>query len=182
MKLVGEIILGQLGKRLEHDRLLGHGTSITFIYGEPEELKPVSVFGAHCDPTNQRATPPPFSIQDLEPDIPDTYISWATLSGIKSICTFYDKDTGLCRGIIFYYENGGLRAVGQCRRHVDCSKRAVKPSVLCYRSQRNGIQVEVGPDSIHQHASDGWTCLALGEGVLTFSFNEDLSSISQQIH
>lgn len=183
MNLVGEIILGQLGKRSEHDRLLGHGTSTTLIYGEHGELEPVSVFGAHCDPASKGDTPPPFLIQDFESDITEAYVSWAPLSGIQSIRTFYNKDAGLCMGIIFYYENGGLRAVGQCRRYVDYSTLAVQPSVLCYQStiERHSVRVEVGSDVIHQHVGNGWKCLVLGDGVLTFSFTESWSYISQRI-
>lgn len=189
---MGEIILGRLGKRYELDRLLGHGTSMTFIYGEPKELQPISNFGAHCYAPNAGDIPPVFSIQDFEPDVAETYFSWAPLSGIRSIRTFNDKSTGLCRGIIFQYDNGGLRAVGQCRQPVDPSTLVLRPSMLCFRStsfstsQRgpicHGVLVKLAADGMHRHDCSGWNCLHLGVGVLTFSFTSDSSYMSHQVH
>lgn len=192
MNLVGEIILGQLGKRSEQDRLLGYGNRVSFIYGEPKELQPVSIFGAHSSSPSEGDIPRPFSVQDFVPDIAETYFSWAPLSGIQSIRAFYDEGTGLCRGIVFHYESGGSRAVGQCRQHVDCSTLAVRPSSLCFqptvyltslrKRERRGVRVELSADAIHQHICNGWKCLPLGDGVLTFSFTDDSSYISHEMH
>ena len=129
-------------------------------------------------------------MQDFRPDVDDAYFSWAPLEGIQSICGFYDKETGLCRGLIFQYENGGLRAVGECRKNLDDSVLAVKPSVLCFQAAPNlaswrapqaiGVRVEFENDGDHEHVGDGWECLHIGHGVLTFSFTEDSSSISHR--
>lgn len=192
MNLVGEVILGEIGRRPEQDDLLGYGTSITFIYGEPKELQPISVFGGHSAAPSKEEFPCPFSTQDPIPNIGARYFSWAPLSGIRSIRTFYDEGTGLCRGIIFQYENGGLRAVGQCRLHVDSSTLVVRPSVLCFQltsyftspntPSRQGVRVDLGADATHQHIGNGWKCLRLGSGVLTFSFDHGSSYISHDVH
>jgi len=67
----------------------------------------------------------------------------------------------------------GLRAVGLCGWQVDYSTLVVRPSVFCYQSpiERRGVQVEVGPDDMHQYVGDGWKRLALGYVVFTYSFN-----------
>lgn len=158
------------------------------IYGEPAEQQPVHAFGARHGAFGRDKFPAPFSMQDFRPDVDNAYFSWAPLEGIQSIRGFYDKDTGLCRGLIFQYENGGLRAVGECRKHLDDDVLTVKPPVLCFQPAPNlaswgkpkaiGVRVELGNDVDHEHTGEGWECLHLGHGVLTFSFTEDASSIS----
>lgn len=152
--------------------------------------QPVPVLGARHGTSGRDKFPAPFSMQDFNPDVDDAYFSWASLEDIQSIRGFYDKDTGLCRGLIFRYRNGGLRAVGECRKHLDGSVLAVKPSVLCFQPAPNlaswrapkaiGVRVELENDGDHEHAGEGWECLRIGHGVLTFSFTEDSSSISHQ--
>lgn len=192
MDLAGDVILGQLGVRTTQDRLLGYGTPLTLIYGEPAGQRDVPVIGARQGTSRRDKFPAPFPMQDFKPDMKDAYFSWAPLDGIQSIRGFYDRDTGLCRGLIFQYENGGLRAVGECRRHIDNSILAVKPSVLCFQPAPNlaswrapkaiGVRVELENDGDHGHTGEGWECLRIGHGVLTFSFTEDSSSISHRSH
>ncbi|RSL64776.1 hypothetical protein CEP54_004604 [Fusarium duplospermum] len=190
MDLAGEVILGRLGVRTTQDRLLGYGTPLTLIYGEPTGQQRVPVIGTRHGTSGRDRLPAPFSMQDFRPDVDDAYFSWAPLDSIQSIRSFYDKDTGLCRGLIFQYENGGLRAVGECRKHVDDDVLAVKPSVICFQPAPNlaswrapeaiGVRVELGNDIDHKHKGEGWECLRIGHGVLTFSFTEDSSSISHR--
>lgn len=152
--------------------------------------QPIPVLGARHGTSGRDKFPAPFSMQDFRPDVDDAYFSWAPLEGIQSICGFYDKETGLCRGLIFQYENGGLRAVGECRKNLDDSVLAVKSSVLCFQPAPNlaswrapqaiGVRVEFENDGDHEHVGDGWECLRIGHGVLTFSFTEDSSSISHR--
>ncbi|KAI0512702.1 hypothetical protein F5B22DRAFT_302759 [Xylaria bambusicola] len=185
MSLAGEIILGRSENRTEKHVLLGSGTPMTLIYGEPQELQPISIFGAYPSPGSNI---PLFEAQEFEPDIPGAYFSWAPLSHIQSVNTFYDGDTRLCKGIIFHYRNGGSRALGQCRLNVDQSIMVIEPCVLCFQStsystsagrlQRHGVRVEVTGDDAHEHSDSGWKCLPLRNGVLTFSFTEDSSYMS----
>lgn len=185
MSLAGEITLGRSENGPKKDVFLGSGTPMTLIYGEPQELQPISIFGAYPSPGGDI---PLFSGQGFEPDIAGTYFSWASLSHIQSVNTFYDRDTGLCKGIIFHYRNGGSRALGQCRLNVDQSVMVIRPCALCFQStsysasagrlQHHGVRVEVTVDDAHRHSGSGWKCLPLGNGVLTFSFSEDSSYIS----
>ncbi|KAI0537487.1 hypothetical protein GGR58DRAFT_513792 [Xylaria digitata] len=184
MLLAGEITLGHLKNGAGKDVLLGSRTPITLIYGEPQELQPISIFGAYPSPNSDI---PLFSVQDFEPDIAEAYFSWAPLSHIQSVNTFCDRDTRLCKGIIIHYRNGGSRALGQCHLNVDQSTMVIQPCVLCLQSTsystslgrlRHGVRVEVTLDAAYQHSDSGWKCLPLGNGVLTFSFTEDSSYMS----
>ncbi|KAI0389747.1 hypothetical protein F5Y17DRAFT_469442 [Xylariaceae sp. FL0594] len=187
LSLAGEVVLGRPGNRSEKPVLLGSGTPMTLIYGEPQELQSFSIFGAYPAPVGHHTLSSP--AQEYEPDMDGAYFSCAPLSDIRSVNTFYDGDTGLCRGIIFHYRNGGSRALGQCRLNVGPSKSITEPRVLCFQStsypisggrwQRDGVRVEFREDTArHEHSGSGWECVPLGNGVLTFSFTEDSSWIS----
>ncbi|KAI1291217.1 hypothetical protein F5Y03DRAFT_403573 [Xylaria venustula] len=172
MSLAGEVILGRSENRPEKHVLLGSGTPMTLIYGEPQELQPISIFGAYPSPGGDI---PLFEAQDFEPDIAGAYFSWAPLSHIQSVNTFYDGNTRLCKGIIFHYRNGGSRALGQCCLNID---QSISYSTSAGRLQRHGVRVEVTGDDAHEHSDSGWKCLPLRNGVLTFSFTEDSSYMS----
>lgn len=160
---------------------------MTLVYGEPDELQPVSIFGASS--ARKSGFPQPFSLQDFRPEPAGAYFSWAPLRGVLSTCTFYERDTGLCRGIVIYYENGGSRAIGQCRLHVDSSISVVRPTRICFqittyltrlrKRERRGVRVEFGgdDDDPHRHSGEGWKCLPL-LGVLKLSFTEDSSYVA----
>ncbi|KAJ3525967.1 hypothetical protein NM208_g11412 [Fusarium decemcellulare] len=55
--------------------------------------------------------------------------SWAPLDNVKSAEVFHD-DEGHFKGLLMAYNNGGQRAVGECRLGVDASKTWTKPSRL----------------------------------------------------
>ncbi|KAI1158973.1 hypothetical protein F5B18DRAFT_638719, partial [Nemania serpens] len=183
--LSGEFVLGHPEDEHQKHVLLGSRTPVTLIYEEPQELQPISIFGTY--PSSGSDTPSLVS-QSFESGTAGAYFSWAPLGHIQSANIFYDGDTKLCRGIIFHYKNGGSRAVGQCRLNVDQSMMVMQPCVLCFQStpysisagrlQRYGLRVEITGDATHQHSDDGWQCVPLGSGVLTFSFTEDSSYMS----
>ncbi len=63
------------------------------------------------------------------------HYSWAPLEDVVWAEVFYvdHRDDGgrhleFCRGVVFRYKNGGSRAVGQVRLHVDRSRRFVRPT------------------------------------------------------
>ncbi|KAL1848313.1 hypothetical protein VTK73DRAFT_10163 [Phialemonium thermophilum] len=191
MERAGEIILGQLGRRVHRDCLLAYGPRLTFVYGEPLEMQRVPLIGAYSSACGKVALPPYFAAPHLEPDTDEIYFSWAPLDAIESIRVFRDE-LGLCRGMILRYENGGLRAVGQCRLHLDESVLAIKPSALCYRPttytvskwgwRRPGVLVELAAEAAHAHKSSDWECIPLAGGTLIFSFTEDASYVSYRDH
>ncbi|KAL7938370.1 hypothetical protein V8C35DRAFT_330312 [Trichoderma chlorosporum] len=133
------------------DRVLGTGTALTLIYSEPnpaDRAPRVGLLGAYSGG-------PPSSSEDLRPpdDFPmdrrgsgrspiarqaspqAEYFSWAPLEGVVSALIFRSQDTGCCRGIVFHYLNGGSRAVGECRLHVDPVERVIGPKSLCVQTE-----------------------------------------------
>ncbi|KAF5551720.1 hypothetical protein FNAPI_7326 [Fusarium napiforme] len=54
------------------------------------------------------------------------------LQGTTRIDVFTCKATGLCRGMLFGYEDGAQRAVGQCRLGIDNVTTYTNPTRICY--------------------------------------------------
>ncbi|PNP80040.1 hypothetical protein FNYG_06750 [Fusarium nygamai] len=54
------------------------------------------------------------------------------LQGTTRIDVFTCKATGLCRGMLFGYEDGAQRAVGQCRMGIDNATTYINPTRICY--------------------------------------------------
>lgn len=155
------------------------------IYGEPDDPQPVSIFGASCPPSTEGADfpIPTFRKPRLVPG--RACFSTAPLQDVSRARMFYDPDTWLCRGILLWYENGGSRAVGQCRVHVDDSTTVDRPTRLCFQATtyltskkwvRPGVRVRFGRDGdgdgAHRHSDEGWKCRPL-DGILTVFFTHD---------
>ncbi|UKZ73888.1 hypothetical protein TrVFT333_001542 [Trichoderma virens FT-333] len=62
------------------------------------------------------------------------FFSSASLEGVSSVRVFSDKRRSLCKGILFEYENGSKRAVGQCRLGWDHVHYWRKPLSMFYGS------------------------------------------------
>lgn len=114
-----------------------------------------------------------------------TYFSSVPLSNIERACVFED-DAGLCRGILFEYADGLLRAVGQCRLGVDYCNTYKKPSAIHSRTHTRkdrtgrilyGLEVVLGPCSLNFHPSEEWTCWPLSN-TLHFWFSERRTKLS----
>ncbi len=135
----GGVILGRhyySGAPLR-DYVLAAGRPISIIYGEPDPGQPLRLLGAHPGLSLLAEYPAaPFSMAYPQPNPINysclNYFSWAPLANVSSTVTFYDEASGRCRGIIFHYEGGGARAVGECRLHVDRAERVDRPARLCF--------------------------------------------------
>ena len=106
------------------------------IYGEPRESLPVFLLGAYCrGRADSVALPAPFLTRETisNPSHRVTYFSQAPLADIHSAYVFRENH-GFCRGILFRYRNGGSRAVGECRLHVDVGEPVAKPLRLCFQA------------------------------------------------
>lgn len=108
-----------------------------------------------------------------------TYFSTAPLSHVERARVFKD-DTGFCRGILFEYANGLLRAVGQCRLGVDHYNMYEKPSAICSRTHltqdRAGrelyrLEVVLSSYSLTCPPQGEWDCWPLSN-TLHFWFSE----------
>ncbi|GAW23381.1 hypothetical protein ANO14919_129390 [Xylariales sp. No.14919] len=183
MEKAGDLIIGQYMSSPAEDRCLGWHAPITLVYGEPQEGQPVPYFGAYCQPPTRKF---PKRLQAYKPkSFPiseETCFSMASLEGLQSVEVFYDQDGQHCRGMLLYYQNGGCRAVGQCRIHVDSSKQFLQPSQICFRTNSlrgNGhvvlynVQVDWRADS-HRHEEKGWACQPL-DGILVFWYTHNSS-------
>lgn len=133
--LIGDVFVGSRSKGQVKDLFLDASTSLTMVYGEPRERYPISFFGTYCGTSSTQTFPSPFRLIKRGPcPINDAYFSWAPLHDVSSTLVFYDQETGFCRGIVFCYQNQGLRAVGQCRLQVDPAESIVQPVQLCFQA------------------------------------------------
>ena len=119
--------------------------------------------------------------------------SSATLDHVASVQVFYYEDGRSCRGLLFTYENGGQRAVGQCRLFVDQSRHFEKPSQLCFRGidsdppstvyYKTRVEIQFPLDSVHQlREGAGWECMAMtGWFYFWFTDKEDLVQYRKEI-
>lgn len=62
------------------------------------------------------------------------FFSFASLEGVLNVHVFSDKLRKLCKGILFEYENGSKRTVGQCRLGWDRVQSWQKPLSMFYES------------------------------------------------
>ncbi|OIW22970.1 hypothetical protein CONLIGDRAFT_625286 [Coniochaeta ligniaria NRRL 30616] len=176
--LIGDVVVGSQSKGQAKDILLDASGPLTMVYGEPREGDPVSSFGAYRGRSSDQTLPPPFRLINRGPcPINDAYFSWAPLRDVSSTLVFYDQETGFCRGIVFCYQNRGLRAVGQCRLQVDPADRFVQPVRLCFRTRPYGnqhiynVQVKFNPTETD---SEGWESRPM-EGLVKFWFTPESS-------
>ncbi|GKU07225.1 hypothetical protein FLAG1_10981 [Fusarium langsethiae] len=168
----GDIIIGQHIVREFKDMCLGRSAPVTIVYGEPREGSPVTFFGAYCKPTCQPELPKPFPLARSSPNPlgDEAYYSWASLDRISSTLTFNDRETGFCKGIMFQYQNGGCRTVGQCRWHLDLVTRVEHPDVFRFRTESypsrwdrllHAVRVKFQHHSQDERADEGWKCQPL---------------------
>jgi hypothetical protein len=154
----------------------------TIIYNELES-QPVSVFGAYPTEAGEKNWPTtPFS-QPLidDPPFPYAYFSLAPLERVNRVSIFNDELSGFCVGILFKYQNGAQRSLGQCRIGVDPFKDCTKPSRICFRRRTYGrcgtparlqaTMVKSTNGQKHGHdEQQGWTCCQM-QGRLEFWFS-----------
>ncbi|KAI1357826.1 hypothetical protein F5Y08DRAFT_333584 [Xylaria arbuscula] len=189
MEKAGDVIVRQYMSSPAEDRCLGWHAPITLVHGEPQEGQPVPYFGAYCQPPTRSKLPKRFQAYEPKsyPIGKEAYLSMASLEDLQSVKVFYDRDSRYCRGMLLYYQNGGCRAVGQCRIDVDTSKQFWQPSQICFRMDSvcgnshevlYNVQVDGRADS-HTHKEKGWNCKPL-KGVLAFWYTHNSSFITME--
>jgi hypothetical protein len=113
------------------------------------------------------------------------YHSYAPLEGVRQVRVFYEDDGIHCAGMLFEYENGGQRALGQCRVHVARSRTYERPSSIAYAHTYTVIHVAVAGLPTYHHrvrvhfdglpedvVLDEWWHVAM-EGTVDFWFKHD---------
>ncbi len=146
-KLAGDIIIGKEMRENVEDNWLAAPAPVAMLYGDPKPGRNITFFGGH----NRALSPDPALLRPFHQPGPGSvllgqaYFSWAPLSSVSSAVVFSDESTGACRGILFCYHDGGARAVGQCRLHVDSTASVLRPARICF-------QVDSDPDRINKTA------------------------------
>ncbi|KAI0537839.1 hypothetical protein GGR58DRAFT_325125 [Xylaria digitata] len=187
LEKAGDVIVGQYMSSPAEDLCLGWHAPITLVYGEPQEGRPVPYFGAYCQLPIGSELPRRFQAYKPKscPIGQDTYLSIASLEGIRSVEVFYDQNSRHCKGMLLYYQNGGCRAVGQCRIHVDSAKQFLQPSQIYFRNDSvrgdhnsilSKVQVDWRPD-FHIYGEKGWNREPL-EGILLYWYTDNSSFIA----
>lgn len=144
--------------------LSANGSPVTLVYGEPKEGFTIPLIGSYCaSPTQQ--PPKPFGLE--KPTAPlggHGYYSRAPLSHVARATTFLDPEHGVCRGILLHYENGGCRAVGQCRVNVDPTKTFDAPtwiymrneSACSFHSSATRVRIKFRRNAPQDEPGNGW--------------------------
>jgi len=155
---------------------LGKGPPTTLLYDEPECGKPISIVAVYCansDSNKHTAEeflcPAPLDCPLVGKDV--VYHSSAPLDSVKCARVFLATEDGPCRGILFEYDDGSQRAVGQCAPYVWLERRFHRPLWFYHRSVqgRFGLSVLVTFALAPLQAKDcsGFFCERMA-GTVTF--------------
>ncbi|KAJ4136493.1 hypothetical protein NW768_004107 [Fusarium equiseti] len=184
-KLVGDIIIGQRVVDPYTDLCLSSSSAPeTVVYGVPPGTNPVTFFGTYYKPPYQAHPPKMFPLEKCYSSTfasgpRDMFHTWASLEDVSSTLTFNDPNTGICKGIMFQYRNGGCRTVGQCRWHVDSTIRVEHPRVFQFKREVRALNMArvAFQHSEDEQAQEGWECHLL-KGFVTFWFTDGWSYLA----
>ena len=113
------------------------------------------------------------------------FFSSAPLDSVASVQVFTCEQNKLCRGILFRYNDGEQRAVGQCRIHVDPCETVIKPSALYFqhtvyespskRSRRpSGVRVRFRSNGVLELENNDWEYTPFDSGqILDLWFTDE---------
>ncbi|ORY58252.1 uncharacterized protein BCR38DRAFT_448479 [Pseudomassariella vexata] len=186
-KLAGDVSIGPCRRGKYKDIILSQLNPSLFIYNTAD-LGPATIFGTYSLEQRNDISFLPFHHRSSDDaSIHHANFSSAPLNNVTRIQVFEDEELGFCRAMLFDYENGARRAVGNCRLGVDPAKTYLNPSRICYCSTqylsqhssvvRQMIRVESGSESTHRHQIHTWVCSAM-EGNLEFWFSGEESIIT----
>ncbi|KAL2173135.1 uncharacterized protein P884DRAFT_265409 [Thermothelomyces heterothallicus CBS 202.75] len=199
MRLSGETVVGQYAGEHEFDDDSGErddsATSL-FLINRPEHPPKTLVYRteanwpracifflvAYSEQGLRRTTERPWHSPPPHP-YPFWYRhSHAPLGEVRQVRVFYRPDTKTCMGMLLDYDNGGQRAVGQCRLHVDPSRTFPRPSFVAFLNlpeYGEGVRVLFGdlPSLDEDEHGDSWCYFAMA-GTLDFWFGPDAAAVS----
>lgn len=89
----------------------------------------------------------------------DAFQSNVPLAGVTHMRVYTAAESGLLRGIVLTYENGGQRALGMCCVGVDTDivKDYTLPTRLCFKSDRETGKTHLSVDG---HTESDCNCMA----------------------
>lgn len=160
---------------------------IAFIHNRIN-LKPLSIIGIYSGAVRKLGIAPFPHPGPGDPSFQGAHFSTAQLENVAQAHIFYGGENGICRGVLLEYENGGQRALGQCRLNVDRVNSCTKPARICFfrtsyfrartEIQLKAIKVEFLPKfEQHHHVEEGWICSEMA-GELDFWFSHEESDVS----
>ncbi|OAQ95893.1 hypothetical protein LLEC1_07954, partial [Akanthomyces lecanii] len=120
-------------------------------------------------------------LQARTPLLDCAYAGQAALENVMVAQTFMDCRTGQCRGIIFQYNDGKVKSIGQCRLGVDETRCVEHPARVCSMTVDDTLTVEFAWSDAHSHTpvdSDAkWECHEM-TGTLNLWFDLACAKIS----
>ncbi|KAL7804295.1 hypothetical protein V8C43DRAFT_320760 [Trichoderma afarasin] len=103
---------------------------LTLIHHVPSSGS-MEFIGTDADKQTETTEP---DVQREDWPLERAFFSFASLEGVLNVHVFSDKLRKLCEGILFEYENGSKRTVGQCRLGWDQVQSWQKPLGMFYES------------------------------------------------
>lgn len=160
------------------------------IYEEPSEGTYIPFFGFRRD-----TLPPPLTGNFSLKSIGRMCFSSAPLDPVVSAQVFYGDHREFCRGILFTYRNGGQKAIGECRVHVDRTEVFLEPSEFYFQhcsytlysggTTYNRIRVRFQTEQSQDLEDDEWGHVTVEKGMildLWFSDRNQSMSFRKQSH
>ncbi|KAF5643794.1 hypothetical protein F25303_6191 [Fusarium sp. NRRL 25303] len=166
-ELAGDIVIGPQPKPVHHDLPLvlikDYSCDIIaefFAYGLPDidgEYMLLAVAGESSEPNAESTRRfPPKTLSTITHSCSCTLLQTRVpLQGTTRIDVFTCKATGLCRGIIFGYEDDAQRAVGQCRIGIDNVTTYINLTRICYSDMMRAHCCD-GDDDCSNEEHDSW--------------------------
>ncbi|OIW25949.1 hypothetical protein CONLIGDRAFT_513196 [Coniochaeta ligniaria NRRL 30616] len=115
---------------------------------------------------------PPMTDDLVECPLKRWHRSYANLENVSRVHVSQEPERGYCRGLLFEYENGAQRAVGQCRLHVDPVGTFEKPKTISFsRTEQDGL-AKIRVHFSESHDQGGGWAVRLMAGMLGFYFDE----------
>ncbi|KAI1381181.1 hypothetical protein F4677DRAFT_119051 [Hypoxylon crocopeplum] len=176
-ELAGDILVGRY--KSNQDFLYTKAPPSTLLYHKAE-LGTISIISPYSNKDDTSSQSIPYQHPPAGPLPRNMCVSWATLDNVSYVQAFYQDDGYSCRGLLFTYDNGSQRAVGQCRLQVDNCRSYTNPLVLLYSPRASfsstlpekalAVKIKFSSEFEHSHGRDGWDCLPM-TGTLFFSFS-----------
>lgn len=167
------------------------GTTPTMLFFTRSSLLGhITRIGTVSSPTASRVAPsyPLPTAEDIVPNFlaMDHLVKFssAPLNGVKTATAFHQdsQPDSSCLGILFDYENGGKRAVGQCRLGLDYYRVYERPTHVCVRNMLHlpdgepelqwtvKAQFSWGKEHLHEGEGRDIHCFELRDNILDFWF------------
>lgn len=156
------------------------------------ETQGSTMIGVYSEAKHAAKIPIPRTKPDLTPGLQDSwvvpfsedkYFSSARLESVHTAKVFFrSQGSKFCTGVIFQYENGGQRAVGQCRPTSDACVEYSSPSFICITKATSirGYDVKTYQSTVEffgaegHHSEDSARCChAMSGAVLYFWFSAE---------